>query len=175
MMGFVETDLQKAPDGLSRAAEVLQYLSDAGNSAAQRRLAELKQFCYHVLSPVHITGEWSWLKEDNEELPRTSSHPRASTGEAGAVQSQQADSTNLFMSVEPTAWTGWQAMSSHGEHGTGEQGGMLDFSIPESFHADLSHDAGDIYSCFNDPTLPLTGVDDVDWAEIGKIFNLRSI
>lgn len=173
-MGFVETDLQKPPDGLSQAAEVLQYLSDVGNCAAQRRLAELKQFCYHVLSPVHITGEWSWLKEA-DALPGDVAHPRLTPVEASTIQNQQADGAHLYASVEPTAWAGWQGMSSQGEHGTGEQAGILDFSIPESFHADLSHDASDIYSCFNDPTLPLTGVDDMDWAEIGKIFNLRNI
>lgn len=33
----------------------------------------------------------------------------------------------------------------------------------------MSPEVTDIYSRFNDPALPLTGVDDIDWAEIDNI------
>jgi prolyl-tRNA synthetase len=57
---------------------------------------------------------------------------------------------------------------------TGESdGALLNFDQFDDFQIDLSHEMGDIYSSFNDPALPLTGIDEVDWAEVGKMFHLR--
>ncbi|KAM0417131.1 hypothetical protein ACHAPT_012838 [Fusarium lateritium] len=165
MMGFVEGDLQEPPEGLKQAAEILKYLSNAGNSAAQRRLSDLKQFCLHVWSPTNMTDDWSWLKEGS--VSSLDNSPANRQGVPG--EHLQADAMATW---GPAAWISWQSSATAGN---GEDAVHLDFSASENFQMDLSHEAGDIYSSFNDPTLPLTGVDDVDWAEVGKMFHMRNI
>ncbi|RSL73813.1 hypothetical protein CEP54_000025 [Fusarium duplospermum] len=168
MMGFVEGDLQEPPEGLKQAAEVLKYLSSAGNSAAQRRLNDLKQFCLHVWSPTNMTDDWSWLKEGSVSSLNNSPENRQNMpGDGGGDPNLQADAMTTW---GPAAWISWQSTAANGDDAV-----HLDFSASENFQMDLSHEAGDIYSSFNDPTLPLTGVDDVDWAEVGKMFHMRNI
>ncbi|KAF4468758.1 transcriptional regulatory [Fusarium albosuccineum] len=173
MMGFVEGDLQEPPEGLKQAAEVLKYLSKAGNSAAQRRLNELKQFCLHVWSPTNMTDDWSWLKEGSISSLDNSPENGQTLGadEAGSSNTYlQGDGGNALASWGPAAWMSWQSVPANGEDPC-----HLDFSASENFQMDLSLEAGDIYSSFNDPTLPLTGVDDVDWAEVGKMFHMKNM
>ncbi|KAL2670751.1 hypothetical protein Neosp_014553 [[Neocosmospora] mangrovei] len=168
MMGFVEGDLQEPPEGLKQAAEILKYLSNAGNTAAQRRLNDLKQFCLHVWSPTNMTDDWSWLKEGSvSSLDNSPANRHNFSGDAGGNPNLQADAMTTW---GPAAWISWQSTAAGGEDAV-----HLDFSASENFQMDLSHEAGDIYSSFNDPTLPLTGVDDVDWAEVGKMFHMRNI
>ncbi|KAI8655062.1 Proline--tRNA ligase [Fusarium keratoplasticum] len=168
MMGFVEGDLQEPPEGLKQAAEILKYLSNAGNSAAQRRLNDLKQFCLHVWSPTNMTDDWSWLKEGSvSSLDNSPANRQNFSGDGGGNPNLQADAMTTW---GPAAWISWQSTATGGEDAV-----HLDFSASENFQMDLSHEAGDIYSSFNDPTLPLTGVDDVDWAEVGKMFHMRNI
>lgn len=38
---------------------------------------------------------------------------------------------------------------------------------------ELVNGADDIYSCFNDPTLALTGIDLADWIEMSRTFDIR--
>lgn len=45
------------------------------------------------------------------------------------------------------------------------------FGKRDDWNIDLSGEAEDIYSSFNNPTLPLTGVDYMDWLEIEKVLN----
>lgn len=45
------------------------------------------------------------------------------------------------------------------------------FGTRDDWNIDLSGEAEDIYSSFNNPTLPLTGVDYMDWLEIEKVLN----
>ncbi|KAL5608671.1 hypothetical protein FOVSG1_003352 [Fusarium oxysporum f. sp. vasinfectum] len=160
MMGFVQGQDGAPPEGLKQAAGILRHLSRAGNQAAQRRLDELKQFYEQVWSPTSDTDRQSWLEEGDSSLGGLPFTERATLDASGermfAVQDE-------YMTT--SAWVPWQM-------GPDQQANPLDFNMPQSFEMDLSHEATDIYSSFNDPTLPLTGVDDVDWAEIGKIFNL---
>ncbi|KAJ0132329.1 hypothetical protein HZ326_24577, partial [Fusarium oxysporum f. sp. albedinis] len=160
MMGFVQGQDGAPPEGFKQAAGILRHLSRAGNHAAQRRLDELKQFYEQVWSPTSDTDRQSWLEEGDSNLGGLPFTERAildaSSERVFAVQGE---------SMTTSAWVPWQM-------GPDQQANPLDFNMPQSFEMDLSHEATDIYSSFNDPTLPLTGVDDVDWAEIGKIFNL---
>ncbi|KAJ4124716.1 hypothetical protein NW765_014243 [Fusarium oxysporum] len=160
MMGFVQGQDGAPPEGLKQAAGILRHLSRAGNHAAQRRLDELKQFYEQVWSSASDTERQSWLEEGDSSLGGIPFTERATLDAGGervfAVQDE---------SMTTSAWVPWQM-------GPDQQANPLDFNMPQSFEMDLSHEATDIYSSFNDPTLPLTGVDDVDWAEIGKIFNL---
>jgi hypothetical protein len=160
MMGFVQGKDGAPPEGLKQAAGILRHLSRAGNHAAQRRLDELKQFYEQVWSPTSDADKQSWLEgvSSLDDLPFAErTIPDASRDRVLAVQDE---------SMTASSWVPWQMAPDS------QQAYQLDFDMPQSFEMDLSHEATDIYSSFNDPTLPLTGVDDVDWAEIGKIFNL---
>lgn len=165
MMGFVDTsDLQKPPEGVSQAAVVLQYLADAGNSAAQRRLDELKHFCRRVWSPPEdATAEWAWLREGRPDAVMA----------VAAMETTPplyvANSTPLPNSTAGDTQTGpqetWPNQADQDQH-TDLDNFFNDFPI------DLGADMGGIYSSYNDPSLPLTGIDDVDWAQVGKMFSL---
>lgn len=43
------------------------------------------------------------------------------------------------------------------------------------FPMNLGDEMGGIYSSYNDPSLPLTGIDEVDWAEVGKMFHMKDM
>lgn len=172
MMGFVEmNDEQTPPDGLSQSADILLYLSKAGNKAALRRLDELKQFCSHVWSPERLEGEWKWLK--NESTP--GSGP-ASNPHLPADPGSGSDAAHVGPSNKPQVGTalGNNSLSDWNRSISGDLESVLfNFDSFNDLDIDLSHEMGDIYSSFNDPTLPLTGIDEADWAEIGKIFHLN--
>lgn len=186
-MGFIKSsDPQKPPEGLAEAAEILQYLTAAGNKAAQRRLADLKQFCYHVWSVNKLSDDWRWLRSpssstgdihDITHLPQAAAADVTTTPSRIVEQSLGAsgelplyDSTTSFW---PEAWEGWVDGQTAVSTENSAAMEMLDFDMDAAFQMDLSRDAGDIYSSFNDPNLPLTGVDEVDWAEMGKMFRSK--
>lgn len=165
-MGFVEgNSVQNPPEGLAEAAEVLRYLSSAGNQAAEHRLCELKQFCIHVWSPEPGASEWKWLEE----------------GEAGADAKDDAsletglDTKNTF----PNAY--FSNLAEGGNYTIYGSGSEASSSSNPYFGVDTFGDLpmepnnalGDIYSSYNDPNLPLTGIDELDWAELTKIFHLK--
>ncbi|KAH6981645.1 hypothetical protein BKA56DRAFT_719715, partial [Ilyonectria sp. MPI-CAGE-AT-0026] len=182
MMGFVKTnDPQKPPDGLKQAVDVLEYLSAAGNKAAEQRLGDLKQFCYHVWSPDILSDDWKWLGvhqvagQDDISAGAVIS-TMATSGELALVNHapRQVERAPLYSSDWPEKWgVCYDGMTPMPSTDVGQGSAMLDFDFEGTFGMDMSHGAGDIYSSFNDPDLPLTGVDEVDWAEIGKVFHYK--
>lgn len=170
MMGFVDTsDLQKPPEGVSQAAGVLQYLADAGNSAAQRRLDELKHFCRRVWSPPSdTTVEWAWLRSGSQDAAAMTvatmgitPPPVYEASNLSAQQQQSSTSGNLQAGLQES----WRNQTEHDQHAD------LD-NFLNDLPMDLGAEMGGIYSSYNDPSLPLTGIDDVDWAQVGKMFSL---
>ncbi|KAF7557673.1 hypothetical protein G7046_g5980 [Stylonectria norvegica] len=175
MMGFVKSnDPQKPPDGLKEAAGILRYLSDAGNKSAEQRLADLKQLCHHVWSPDKMLDEWQWLGDKEPEttgdVPRQASDADVNiTGMDGAGR-PQVDSLTQDPSLHsfwPEEWDGWFNTS------VDVAGAIPAFDNGADFELDLNHEADEIYTSFNDPNLPLTGVDQMDWAEMEKIFQIK--
>ena len=175
MKGFLDiSDPKKPPDGLSEAADVLQYLSKAGNKGAEKRLEELRQFCYHVWSPDNMSDEWGWLKGAYASRPGSTTTPSGMgppTVESGSAASVGNNPQQLAETPSTSAgqltpgvpgWPNWQD----------NPGGWMDL---ENFQTDLSMEMGDIYSCYNDPNLPLTGIDELDWQEVGKMFSLNEV
>lgn len=166
-MGFIHSnDPKKPPEGLLEAAKVLQYLSNAGNKAAQQRFHDLQVFCSHVWSPDDMSEDWRWLKGQTIGVRETEVVDKAAENCVDpALNDVMAEEGRASQSFSP--WLNARSIGlTSSEHG----GVALDFDIPDALGFDLIDQAGDIYSCFNDPNLPLTGVDEVDWAEIGKIF-----
>ncbi|CAG9940284.1 unnamed protein product [Clonostachys rosea f. rosea IK726] len=172
MMGLVENNEEsRPPEGLSQSAMILKYLGKAGNKAAERRLNELRQFCLHVWSPEKLSGEWKWLREEKATRPSVS-NPVGDPGSASDTTPSNPNNNSdpaAGTSLGPGMWTTWNQMTPTGE----SDGALLNFDQFDDFQIDLSHEMGDIYSSFNDPALPLTGIDEVDWAEVGKMFHLR--
>lgn len=169
MKGFLDSsDPQKPPEGLSQAADVLQYLSKAGNKGAEKRLEELRQFCYHVWSPDGMSEEWGWLRGSNTPRPGSTTTPSGTGVDPATVGSSGRGSTQITETPgTPAGQTpGMPAWANWGDN----PGGWMDL---ENFQMDLNTEMGDIYSCYNDPNLPLTGIDEVDWQEVGKMFSLN--
>lgn len=171
MMGFIHSDDSTTPpEGLSQAAEVLKFLSNAGNRAAELRFNELKEFCCHVWSPDKMSDGWAWIIETTTTSLVQGPAPNMNLNQG---QDQSMDRMITLTTYDTDEWTGWHTGSNMPPSAVpGDQN--LDLINFESFPDDLGQEAGDIYSCFNDPSLPLTGVDDVDWAEIGKLFRLTA-
>lgn len=171
MMGFVEMkDEQKPPEGLSQSADVLSYLCKAGNKAALRRLNELKQFCGHVWSPDRLEGEWKWLRDETPCGSGPSSNPTSHADPGSAKDTSHGDAIQgppVGTSLGNDALRDW-----HQPINSGADSVLFGFDNFNDLGMDLSNEMGDIYSSFNDPSLPLTGIDDVDWAEVGKMFHL---
>lgn len=99
----------------------------------------------------------------------TASAPSNPGLDPGTVGSSTTDSTLV---------TGGHGISTGGDLGMepwatwpNTAGDIMDF---ENMPMDLNLE-GDIYTCYNDPTLPLTGIDDMDWAEVGKMFSLNEL
>lgn len=157
MDGFLESEnLKNPPMGLSEAAENLQHMSRAGSKVAQKRLDELRQFCSHIWSPEDMSEEWEWLR------PRTAPEPSPLTAACGVGHIPGAISTTGSADT-PSTTAGMNPLPSW-------QHSPVEYMDWENFQADLNLDVGDIYSCYNDPTLPLTGDLDADFAEVNKMF-----
>lgn len=163
MVGFSDKSQAQPPPALYQAFEVLQFLSQAGNLAAERRLHDITQSCSHVWPENVLMSDSlptdSVLRDQHQkDLP-------------------QKDSQDPFLlSSEPPSNTALHA--GWGVHR--DEARLLeplaDINIPDAmfdmqgeWDLDLSGEAEGIYSSFNHPTLPLTGVDYIDWLEIEKV------
>lgn len=170
--GFIRSsDPENAPKGLAEAAEILQFLADSGNKAAEQRLNDLKQFCYHVWTPDRNSKEWKWLSDfrSDPSAPVTDSPMPDSVPDIGLAQGVQLNQISQLQSFWPEEWDGWFNEIPNSAY-TNPQNTMFAYNVNENFEMALNHQADEIYTSFNDPALPLTGVDDMDWAEMEKIF-----
>jgi hypothetical protein len=166
MVGFLDHSQRKPPLALDQAFEVLQFLSQAGNLAAERRLQDIAHSCSHVW-PDYVfnpnerqSGALSRQKarsiagSDSRQYPlATSSGYPVPNGFASGGRDYHSDESRL---LEP-----WPNIDFAGS--------MFDMDV--DWDMDLSGEAEGIYSSFHNPTLPLTGVDYIDWLEIEKVFS----
>ncbi|KAI9162692.1 Proline utilization trans-activator [Paramyrothecium foliicola] len=166
MFGFLDSKGdQVPPEGVRESARILRYLSKGGNRAAQRRLSELMQFCQHVWVPDPASEEWKWLSIEVTTAPSgpSTSDQSGDPGSAGGLEQFRLMPDNYdgrAQLADLSTWTPAQGSST------------LDLNQFEDIDWNLEPDMRDIYESFNDPNLPLTGIDDADWATIGRMFNL---
>lgn len=85
------------------------------------------------------------------------------------TQGAQLNQISQLQSFWPEEWDGWFNEIPNSAY-TNPQNAMFAYNVNENFEMALNHQADEIYTSFNDPALPLTGVDDMDWAEMEKIF-----
>ncbi|KAJ5383894.1 hypothetical protein N7517_001805 [Penicillium concentricum] len=167
MVGFLDKSQSQPPPALDQASKVLQFLSQSGNLAAERRLQDIAQSYSHVW-PNHVF---------NANAPRSFAVSQDKTQTLAASPGLRQDAL-LTSSDSPPYMAA--ASSSRGDHQDEirllEPWSNMDvpdtmFDMQGDWNLDLSGDAEGIYSSFHNPTLPLTGVDYIDWLEIEKVFN----
>ncbi|KXG48290.1 Transcription factor [Penicillium griseofulvum] len=167
MVGFLNKSQSQPPPALEQAFRVLQFLSESGNSAAKRRLQDIAQSYSHVW-PDHAFNanvSHSDTAPQNKTQPPTASPGSrqdallTSSGSPpymAVASSSQGDHQDEIRLLEP--WSNMEAPDAM-------------FDMQGDWDLDLSGEAEGIYSSFHNPTLPLTGVDYIDWLEIEKVFN----
>ncbi|KAE8148490.1 hypothetical protein BDV25DRAFT_158169 [Aspergillus avenaceus] len=147
MTGFVDKSQDRPPQALDQALEILQFLSQSGNLAAERRLQDITHSCLHVWPQhtVHTTRESA--KDTTMTLPA------------------QCATDTWYDRDEGRLLETWMHPDNT----------VAAFDMQGDWDLDLAVEAEGIYSSFFDPTLPLTGVDHSDWLEIEKVFNGREL
>ena len=141
MEGFINISQREPPPALKQAFEVLQFLAQSGNYAAEQRLQDISQSCTHVW-PNHVF-DIPLSDRGSPQVNRSVEMKGVGRGDEGQL-------------LEP-----WANLLSTNTA----------FGVQDDWNIDLSGQAEDIYFSFNNPTLPLTGVDYTDWLEIEKILN----
>lgn len=167
MVGFLDKSQSQPPSALDQASKVLRFLSLSGNLAAERRLQDIAQSYSHVW-PNHVfNGNASHSDATSRDKTQTFAESPGSRQDA------------LITSSDPPPY---MAMGSSGRGDHQDEIRLLEpwsnmdvpdamFDMQGDWNLDLSGEAEGIYSSFHNPTLPLTGVDYIDWLEIEKVFN----
>ncbi|CAI7586933.1 unnamed protein product [Penicillium manginii] len=173
MRGFINSSQDEPPPALSQACEVLQFLARSGNFAAEQRLQDISQSCSHVW-PSRVFNKTS-SSEGSPQVSMTS-RPRAHN------INPDGNGNRSRFGYYPTQSRGNTSVVPGSQHNHHDESQLLEpwanllstdtvFGTRDDWNIDLSGEAEDIYSSFNNPTLPLTGVDYMDWLEIEKVLN----
>lgn len=145
----------RPPDEILEACRVLLYLSIAGNRMAGRRLRDINDFCTRVwptAPSIHETlGILMQPHARNIELGDDIQHQHQHQPWQPTSQIQQDTFPCPTIPID-----------------TAQRYLMVD-----EIGNELVNGADDIYSCFNDPTLALTGIDLADWIEMSRTFDTR--
>ncbi|THW46959.1 hypothetical protein D6D21_03646 [Aureobasidium pullulans] len=145
----------RPPDEILEACRVLQYLSIAGNRMAGRRLRDINDFCIRV---------WPTAPSIHETLGILM-QPHAQNIELGDGMQHQYQ----HQPWQPTS----QIQQDTFPYPTIPIDTAHRYLMVDEIGNELVNGADDIYSCFNDPTLALTGIDLADWIEMSRTFNTR--
>ncbi|OQE29255.1 hypothetical protein PENFLA_c004G04429 [Penicillium flavigenum] len=167
MVGFLDKSQSQPPPALDQAYRVLQFLSQSGNLAAERRLQDIAQSYSHVW-PSHSF---------NANVAHSDAGPHERTQTFAASPGSRQDGLMTCSGSPP-----YMAVASSGRSDHQDEIRLLEpwsnmdvpdamFDMQGDWNLDLSGEAEGIYSSFHNPTLPLTGVDYIDWLEIEKVFN----
>ncbi|THZ18833.1 hypothetical protein D6C89_08055 [Aureobasidium pullulans] len=143
----------RPPEEILETCRVLQYLSIAGNRMACRRLRDINDFCTRV---------WPTASSIHETLGILM-QPHSRNVELGNDMQHQ----HQHQSWQPTSQI-QQDTFPYPPLDTAQRYLMVD-----EIGNELVNGADDIYSCFNDPTLALTGIDLADWIEMSRTFDTR--
>ncbi|CAI7657812.1 unnamed protein product [Penicillium discolor] len=172
MVGFLNTS-EEHPESIDQAFEVLRFLSRSGNPAAEQRFQDITQSCLHI---------WP-----NYKFDINASDQAAAEIDAGTLDHSRYQGGTSFQSGSPTPQgnfpqymaplaDGDQGFHTGGESWYPEPGTYPNpadtvFDMQGDLTIDLADEAEVIFSSFHNPTLPLTGVDYMDWLEIEKVLN----
>ncbi|KAK0368562.1 fungal specific transcription factor domain-containing protein [Colletotrichum limetticola] len=173
MRGFAhKQDSQKPPpQELFQAIDFLEYLSSAGNQAAAQRLKDVRQFSAHVWANVVAFDKDHDVQMGDSGashgVPQVGNTPGAGLPEQSGPSPAQMPLTTPTPSSSVPSWEGEMFGGPADTYGSDTLFGLnLDENLEQAFGLEA---AEGIYNSFNDPTLPLTGVDQLDWAELEKM------
>ena len=180
MKGFIH-GTKSPPAELRLAGEVLGFLSREGNKAARQRLDDVMQLSSHVWSPQVVSDTWAGIRAQGPGDGRKPDFVTPTAEESIATLHRAQREANAAQSEPPfptladmPPWDDGSGDPSHMDIDGTTDGAFLGLDLTNSLGPDLDLAAPGIYSSFNDPGLPLTGVDHLDWAEIEKMFASRA-
>lgn len=180
MKGFIH-GTKSPPAELRLAGEALGFLSREGNKAARQRLNDVMQLSSHVWSPQVVSDTWAGIRAQgppgDPSLIKFGT-PTAEESIAALHRAQREADTSNQGQTQPFPTLADMPPWDDGAAGQMDLDGdaaFLGLDLTNSFGPELDLAAPGIYSSFNDPGLPLTGVDHLDWAEIEKMFASRTV
>ncbi|KAF4312181.1 hypothetical protein GTA08_BOTSDO12076 [Botryosphaeria dothidea] len=154
MTSIIHTDgTPSQHHGIRDAILLLEYMAHHGNEAAEIRKRDIEQMC-RVVWPCHhddrgptieATCSFTPLQSGGETLVRFRG------------QGETYPSTRQHVTIPPSSPAPFREMD------------RLNHLIFEAFEDLDNAEGGGILSMYNDPTLPLTGVDASDWEEMESI------
>lgn len=173
MTSIIHTDgTPSQHHGIKDAILLLEYMAHHGNEAAEIRKRDIEQMCrvvwpcYHddrgptieaSMQPPHFR---SYSRVDSSTITARSFTPLQS-GEETLVrfrgQGETYPSTRQHVTIPPSSPAPFREID------------RLNHLIFEDFEDLDNAEGGGILSMYNDPTLPLTGVDASDWEEMESI------
>jgi hypothetical protein len=176
MIGFVDKTQDQPPAALNQAFEVLRFLSRAGNLAAKRRLQDITHSCLHVWPDYTLGVDGQHPEHPNREPSSAPDSP--SLGPRVNITGPDTTTSAIAPQLPPQ----YTVVAAEGRGHDRDESRLLEtwmhldstnatFNMQMDWGLDLSIEAEGIYSSFYDPSLPLTGVDHLDWLEIEKVFN----
>ncbi|KAL3252956.1 hypothetical protein ABHI18_009814 [Aspergillus niger] len=171
MAGFAENVKEQPPPALDQAFQVLEFLSRAGNLAAEQRFHDIAQSCSHV-----------WPNYVFQSAPRGTQTREIGSAIDRAQRAVPRQGLTRSSGLYPSAALPYASMAQDSGQYYPDESGLLEswnhdensngaFDIQGDWGFDLTGEAEGIYSSFHNPTMPLTGVDYMDWLEIEKVFN----
>lgn len=180
MKGFIH-GTKTPPAELRLAGEVLGFLSREGNKAARQRLDDVMHLSSHVWSPQVVSDTWAGIRAQGPgdggrlsfNTPTGAEESIATLHRAQREANAQGETPFSTLADLPP-WDDGSGDPSQMDIDGSTDGAFLGLDLTNSLGPDLDLAAAGIYSSFNDPGLPLTGVDHLDWAEIEKMFASRS-
>lgn len=171
MQAFLEGGSSKSrPPDLQDAIIVLEHLSGEGNKVARQRLNDVKEFSNQVLlsgeGTAHnaLASQHQRDRSRDESEPSNAERPPPSASEVSPTQTQR--------------FPGRARGSEEGLAGSvaAEADAATSFSevdIIGNVDSNLDWEMAGIFSSFHDPRLPVTGVDQIDWEEMERMFATR--
>jgi hypothetical protein len=197
MIGLIDGDQSELPPkGLHEAYEVFRYLSGSGNKAAGRRLEDIKQICSHVwpgnmaVLPQGMVVESSSIRPSRQppetRLQAVMPGPSSTTGtydDQATIRFEHSKAGNLRVGPleQPSAPEAAMNLDSNlcqddsGLLGDWElKALMATFDHNNNMETSAAQVTDELYFSFNDPNLPLTGRDYLDWAEMERILTSRT-
>lgn len=171
MAGFAENVKEQPPPALDQAFQVLEFLSRAGNLAAEQRFHDIAQSCSHV-----------WPNYVFQGAPRGTQTREIGSAIDRAQRAVPRQGLTRSSGLYPSAALPYASMAQDSGQYYPDESGLLEswnhdensngaFGIQGDWGFDLTGEAEGIYSSFHNPTMPLTGVDYMDWLEIEKVFS----
>lgn len=189
MIGLLD-EAEHLPTDVKTARQILQHLSNAGNTAASCRLKVISDFCAHIWSPADQNDPKAGSNGDQNAFRASVSSGHAgmhAVNDRSAVNQCVNDHGDDFATVDGSeTFTAEGTVSeerpSHAPNDessrhtaaefTGGDLQTLDFNdITNSGLAyDFTSNVDGVYTSFYDPDLPLTGIDYSDWLEMERLF-----